>query len=42
MGFYWSSTENSVVSAWKQDFVVGGQIFIFKYLEWRVRPVRAF
>ncbi|MEI6757710.1 MAG: TIR domain-containing protein [Chlorobium sp.] len=40
---YWSSTEISADSAWRQTFGSGVQYYNFgKYDEWRVRPVRAF
>lgn len=42
-GVYWSSTEGNANDAWLQNFENGYQNnYYFKYIEWRVRPVRAF
>ena len=38
---YWGSTEGSANGAWGQYFG-GGNQYVTKSLEWRVRPVRAF
>lgn len=40
--FYWSSSEGSAATAWRQNFSSGNQPYIDRYYELRVRPVRAF
>lgn len=40
--YYWSSTENDLLSAWSQDFYYGYQVPEQKVALFRVRPVRAF
>ncbi len=39
---YWSSSENSGITAWQQMFYYGSKDFAYRYMEYWVRPVRAF
>lgn len=42
VGFYWSSSEGSEDGAWYQKFGTGSQLDNYRFIEYRVRPVRAF